>query len=361
LEFIFIILRDYAPAPAPAPAAPLRSSLHNKRGLPPPPIPLPTLGNPTVVRINTANISTFNAAVNPVAPAPLVTPPAPVGGNSDIEEGEEEGQRAVGQKEKRVTKKFTLWNFVDRIDGSYAYCKCGCLENDGSSRKKYYVNNSGNITPHLEKYHPNIYSLYSNCLNNVGNYNELIDSINALDFEAQRKTKKRKKDIDLFFEKAGKMDKAITNELRLMLWAITNGISRNALNDPLFDSYLLGVGSSIAPNRHTMHDRHLPILDNLITDDMIEQLKNVQSVSLSSDGWRDRARRDWINVVVTWCDASLENSKRWSIFNVEPDLIFLPTSATSESIAYLINSALDNVVLSLSICLFSNDCPNVIV
>lgn len=298
--------------------------------------------------LNTGTITAATAAAPVLAESEVLD--AEVGGEAgaDDEVIVEEDVVEGNGKRTRKTRKFTLWNFVDRIDASYAYCKCGCLDTDGVERKKYFAANTGCVKRHVEKVHPQLYSLFSNCQNNLGNYNELIDTIARLDGEAVQKAGKRRRQSDQFFTKGLKLDKAVTNELRLVLWAVVNGISRNALNDPLFDSYLRGLGCQAAPNRHTLQEQHLPVLDQMVTETMREQLQKVQCVSLSSDGWRDRARRDWINIVVTWCEASQSNPKKWEIYSIEPELIFLPSSATADSIAFLINSALDTVVRSLS-------------
>jgi hypothetical protein len=302
------------------------------------------------VQFHVQHLAQVNLAPAPVAAAPLLVAPVPEVENAGVEE--EGGEAAVVEvdvvgangKRTRETRKFTLWNFVDRIDANFAYCKCGCLENDGASRKKFSAPNTGLVRRHVEKLHPRLYSLFSNCQNNLGNYNELITAIAALDGAAVEKVAKRRRHSDQFFIKSSKLDRAAATDLRLVLWAVANGISRNALNDTLFDSYLKSLGCDIPPNRQTLQERHLPVLDDLVTSSMIDQLKSVLSVSTSSDGWRDRARRDWINVVVTWCDVSATDPKKWEIYSIEPDLIFLPSSATADTIAYLINNALDSVV-----------------
>jgi hypothetical protein len=181
-------------------------------------------------------------------------------------------------------------------------------------------------------------------MNNTDNVNGLKEHIDARYADSLAYTnKKRKKQGKLEF-KAVKLDKAVVSELRLMLWAVSNGISRNSLNDPLFDDFMKSLGTHLAPNRHTLQDEHLFVLDQLVLESIREKLKGVPCVSISSDGWRDNSRRDWINVVITWCGESPEK-KTWKIFCVEPDLIFLPTSATAEAIAYLINQSVDSIVL----------------
>jgi hypothetical protein len=322
---------------------------------------LPIPGSPV---INAGIIQQLNIApVQPpilFAPAPVLAllPVPPVPGHTvalpaavQIDEGiededivEEVDEVDGNGKRSRKTRKFTFWNFVEKIDATNSYCKCGCLDSDGLSRKKYSTPFSGAIKRHVEKIHPQLYSLFLNCKQNRGNINELTESIAKLDGESVAKAAKRRRRSDSFFSKAVGLEMAVTSDLRLLLWAVTNGISRNALNDPLFDAYLKSLGSQLASNRHTLQDQYLPALDDLVVDTMSSELKEVKCIALSSDGWRDRARRDWINIVLSWISTSRLNLKKWEIFSVEPDLIYLPSSATADTIAYLINDSLESVV-----------------
>ncbi len=149
-----------------------------------------------------------------------------------------------------------------------------------------------------------------------------------------------------FWNKAVGLDNQTSSELRLLMWAVSCGISRNALNDPIFDSYLKSLGKTPAPNRHALQAQALPVLDSLVGESWQNDLKGALCVSVSSDGWRDQRRRNWINAIIQWCEASKRDpNNEWSIFVVEPDIIPLSTSATAETLAYLLGSVLEKFVL----------------
>lgn len=243
----------------------------------------------------------------------------------------------------RKSRNFSYWNFVERIDTTNAYCCCGCVETNGMIRKKYSFPHTGHVRKHIEKVHKDFYDLFQKIKNNQANLNELIEKIASANSKALNSTEKRRRLSGSFMTKASKLDQNVTGNLRLTMWAVASGISRNALNDPLFDAYLSSIGVIAAPNRHAIQDTYLPELDNLVMESIHADLADVKCVSLSSDGWRDLARRDWINVVITFIKS--DPKLPWKIVNIEPDLIFLPTSATGDTIAYLINGTLENIVI----------------
>ncbi len=198
-------------------------------------------------------------------------------------------------KRTRKTRKLTNWSFVDRIDNNSSYCKCGCLDADGFDRKKLVTPTSGAITPHVKKKHPELWSMKTQLKINRGNLNQLLEKIEELNGGAVAKAKRQRRGSQKFWLKSIDLEPKVISELKLLLWSISNGISRNAINDPLFDSYIRSLGAEVAPNRHTLQSQHLPILDELVRYSYLEDLKEIPSVALSSDGWRDRHRRDWIN------------------------------------------------------------------
>jgi hypothetical protein len=122
-----------------------------------------------------------------------------------------------------------------------------------------------------------------------------------------------------------------------------NGISRAAINDPLFDAFLRTLGAPVTSNRHFIQDRYIPMLDDFVVADIKSRLSLVPCVSISSDGWRDRRRRDFINVVLSWCD-NISNS-HWGIQVVEPDLIQVPSDTSAVSLESLLNDSLEFIVL----------------
>ena len=282
-----------------------------------------------------------------------MVPPAPIQDvemagvdedDDDSEIVEEATVEAPGGKRTRTTRKFTLWNFVSRIDATNSFCKCGCLDNDGIERKKYFTGSTGNIKRHVAKLHPTLLTMFEDIKTHRGNITQLLEKIEELDGNAIGKAAKKRRNSDRFWTKALDIGPAVVADLRLLMWSIANGISRNSLNDILFDAYLKSIGAQAATNRHTLQEQHLPILDQLVRDSHISDLKDIMSAAISSDGWRDKHRRDFINVVIAFIKCH-ETKKLWLIKVVEPDLIFLPTSATADTIAYLINNVLNEVVL----------------
>jgi hypothetical protein len=273
----------------------------------------------------------------------------------EIELDDEEVEVGAGPKRARITRKFTFWNFVDKIPGSTdSFCKCGCLDDGGVLRLRYATPNTGAVRRHVEKHHKSLFTKFEACIAKRGNLNELLEDIERLNGEATEKATKRRRKSDSFWARSTKLEKDVASNLRLLAWSISCGVSRNALNDILFDAYHKSLGCQPPSNRHLIQDSYLPAFDELVRASMVEDLKNVPCVSLSSDGWRDKARRDWINVVVQWIGDSKKFPKKWDIKVVEPDLIFLPSSATADTIAYLINGSLELFVLlfgySLNLC-----------
>lgn len=68
---------------------------------------------------------------------------------------------------------------------------------------------------------------------------------------------------------------------------------------------------------------YLPQPDRLLIHHVTDRLRKVRSVSLSSDGWRDRSRRNWIELGVTWM-ATADDESAWTIEVVDIDIIHLP-------------------------------------
>jgi hypothetical protein len=182
------------------------------------------------------------------------------------------------------------------------------------------------------------------CQNNRGDFNEMLDAIQKMNDKAIARAKVMRDKNTNFWNKAVGLDNQTSSEIRLLMWAVSCGISRNALNDPLFDSYLKSLGKSPAANRHTLQSQALPVLDSLVGTSWQNDLKGVLCVSISSDGWRDQLRRNWINLVVQWCESAKSDPSKWAIYVVEPDLIPLSTSATAEALAYLLSGVLEKFV-----------------
>ena len=151
--------------------------------------------------------------------------------------------------------------------------------------------------------------------------NELIDLIEREDTAAKNKGSKRIKANDTFWSKAVNLDKSVISYFFLLMWAIANGISRSSINDPLFDAFLKSIGTEPASNRQILQSQHLVAIDVRVG---INDSKSAMSVALASNGWRYRARHDWINVVICFIVNSVSKEPKWEIRVIEPDLIFLP-------------------------------------
>lgn len=263
-------------------------------------------------------------------------------GGEEVEVEAEVEVDVVESNGKRTTRKITQWIFAERHeDGKHVYCKLGCLSDDGLSKKAYVAHTTSHVIRHCATHHKDLQDAFVRCCNTKAGINELLDSVNATDLDTSEKLRKRRKKSDSIWGKAVKMPNAVASDLHLLLWAVKNGISRNALNDKLFDSYVRSLGAITPANRHDLQAQHLPLLDELVRDTMVAALKDVQCISLSSDGWKDRARRDWINLVIVWIS---ETPGLWQINCIEPDLIHVPVSATSATISYLIDESLSHIV-----------------
>jgi len=308
--------------------------------LPPPPRPHSLPDPPLALR----NTSTKQGPIAGLAAA--VVPVVPEEKAAEIEIFEEI-ECANGKKARR-TRKLTYWIFVERHeDGVHAYCKLGCIDDDGVNKRMFSAPNSSAVIRHCRTFHKAMCTRFEECCATGGNIKKLLASIDKIDFDTQEKLTKRRKRSQSLFAKSLKMEAAVASDLRLLMWAVKNGISRHALNDELFDDYIRSLGSITPANRHDLQDQHLPVLDLLVRQSMAANLKGAHCVSLSSDGWRDSARRDWINLVVVWISNAPTESPMWQINCVEPDLIHVPINATAMNISYLINESLEPLVLIL--------------
>ena len=149
----------------------------------------------------------------------------------------------------------------------------------------------------------------------------------------------------MFFKKlADGFETSERASLLLMMWCSVNGIPRLATNCPLFDAYHKQLGASPPQNRHSLQSQYLPMLDELVVNDMKSRLAKVPAVNLSSDGWRSFNRQDFIDVGIYWIDDDPDAHARWRINVLHPDLIPLPSSATSEAIQTLVAQTVESFV-----------------
>lgn len=129
----------------------------------------------------------------------------------------------------------------------------------------------------------------------------------------------------------------------LLCWSIANGISRNSLNDAIFDYFLRLAGTSASPNRHDMQALYLPQLDLFVKREILQRLKTVRSVAVSSDGWRDSVRRNWLDLGIAWV-SEVDGGTRWQIDVVDADLINLPSEISGDIIETVVRESIDEFV-----------------
>lgn len=259
----------------------------------------------------------------------------------------EEGPEDAPPPQNRQARRHTLWMFVRdpaeaaqagvSIVDPYVLCRVGCKNKAVAGR-------------HLRSFHGSLLESFNRCKNGLSNWNELEETIANFETDVLEKVKKARRLSDSFWKKVdrsvpGAMDRDAVAQLLLLLWAVSNGIPRFALNDPILDAYHRHVGASPPSNRHTLQAEYLPILDNLVIRGYVQRLKGVASVSLLADGWRDLVRRDWLDAGVQWVEETVKDSQTtWSLQVVHLDLIFVPTSATSAAIHDLIATSVDDFV-----------------
>lgn len=251
-------------------------------------------------------------------------------------------------KKRRTTRKLTGWIFVDMHDktriGGMAFCKLGCLSKQGSDRLSYSATDTGAVARHMKAKHPDLWKDFEACKNDEDSVNRLTRQVEAQNDKILSTIAKKLALNNTFWANASDgLDTRVRNSLTLLMWAVSNGVSRICLNCPLFDAFLRGIGGQTAPNRHELHNVYLPVLDGLVLTEMERQLRGVDSVSLSADGWKDRKRREFISVTLYWVTEASDR-KRWQISLVHADLIHLPGSATGETISELVSSAVESFV-----------------
>jgi hypothetical protein len=285
------------------------------------------------------------------AQAPEPQPAEPVQG-ADVEEED------TAPPQNRQARRNSLWMFVlDPTEAAlrgvtiaepYVLCRLGCKNKNGSGQLSFSAPSTGLVSRHLRTYHAPLLERFKACKKKGASWNDLEETIASLDEETVEKFKKARRQSDSFWKKSdpsGVMDGEAVGQLLLLLWSVSNGVSRLALNDPILDAYHKHIGATPPSNRHTLQDQYLPILDQLVVRNYVTRLKKAASVCLMADGWRDLVRRDWIDAGVQWIEEIADGSVvSWGIAVVHLDLIFVPGSATSEAIHDLIANSVDEFV-----------------
>ena len=102
------------------------------------------------------------------------------------------------------------------------------------------------------------------------------------------------------------------------------------------------IGANVPPNRHDLQASYLLQLDRLVVLEIRRQLSTVNSVSVLSDGWRDRVRRNWLDLGIAW--VSDLHPTRWVIETVDADLIPIVGASTGNTIETLVRESVEEFV-----------------
>lgn len=244
-------------------------------------------------------------------------------------------------KRSRNTKNRTYAMFVhtkQTDENPYVTCRCGCISASGDAPLSYHGQVIGR---HVRTHHPELHKEFKSAKKGEHNFNELEAKIRALDEEAQTSMKTRRMTIDNFFTKKHEAFDHVTRaNLLLLMWACANSIPRFVMDCPLFDAMYRQLGCNPGPNRHEIQSKYLPQLDRLVVNDFRLRLKNAKVVSLSADGYRDRVRRDWIDVSICY----VESGAKWTIEVLHPDIVLITQSATADTIELLVSEMVQDWV-----------------
>src|SRR5262249_9084516 len=85
-----------------------------------------------------------------------------------------------------------------------------------------------------------------------------------------------------------------------------------------------------------------PSLDLLVKREIKARLMKVRSVSVTSDGWRDRVKRNWLDLGIAWI---VETNAKWEIEVVfDVDLILLPGESTGDVLETAVRESVEEFV-----------------
>jgi hypothetical protein len=249
---------------------------------------------------------------------------------------------AQAAKRRRLTRKLSVWFAVVRHEGSaLVECRLGCLANNRAGLLVYSAPNVSAVKRHLGSKHPTFYEKFQQARNNQHSSSQLEEEVAAAQSAALAKVAQIQTSKEKFFRRTLELPVKTRHDLRLLLWSLANGVPRVALNCPLFDGFLRDVGSTAAPNRHDLQQEYLPQLDSLVQRFVLNSLKGVRSVAVSSDGWRDVTRRDWLDLGVAWVSDGASQKSPWEVIVVDLDLIPIPGSSTGDNLETLVRESLE--------------------
>lgn len=252
---------------------------------------------------------------------------------------------------KRISRRRTFRIFTEpekQNNDSSSFCKLGCISDSTGDRLVYATPTTGAIKRHVSRHHALFLNQYLECKNHLDNFNKLLAAVESIDKATVAKiARKRQSTAQLYKSVTPGLENKARSELLLELWAVANNISRFALNDPIFDTFLRSVGADVSPNRHTLQERHLVVLDNVVLADIKARLAKTKAVSVSSDGWRDLTRKNWLDLNVYWTSDGVTSDGRpkWILESEDVALLFVSGAINGDVIESLIRSELNDLVL----------------
>jgi hypothetical protein len=212
--------------------------------------------------------SHYKLAHAPAAGAPVALPgvDAEADGRAAEGQGDAEEEEAEEAWAERVTRKRTYWMFADEgdndIPAGVLYCSLGCLTPDLSRRLSYSAPNTSAISRHVKSKHPDFFHQYQKAGALEANWNEIEARVAQAKSATLQKLAKKRRTNDTFMRQwADGHHRQLRAGLTLLLWGISHGISRAALNCQLLDSYHHQLGAVVPKNRHLYRDMYLPQLD----------------------------------------------------------------------------------------------------
>lgn len=255
-----------------------------------------------------------------------------------------EAAEAVAEPEpaNKKARKQTVFIFVEPVPGkqNYHYCLLGCLSADHKSRFSYSCTSTDHPRRHVEAKHPEIAKKFQLCQQGNSNWNELLKMIEDLNKKSLGTLERLNKNTLKYYAKIESgLAPRVRSELILVAWATANGIAKSSLNDPLFDMYLNSVGANATSNRHDLQSQYMEALNGLVVKLMVKTLEEIPSVSISHDGWKDLAKRNWIDLAVQYMTG--KGTDVWNIEVFDLDIIPLPASSTGDNLETLLRESLD--------------------
>lgn len=269
-----------------------------------------------------------------------------------------DGEEPAGpaQKKARTARKLTANIFVEKIENhpkSHCYCKVGCLNDSLTGLFEYAVTSTATIERHCKAKHSALLDVFYAARDGQRSQVELEDLIAKAHQKAQATLDKHSKTSAKFYKQVERLPMKTRSDLVGLAWAICNGVSRNALNHPLLDKSLASRGAQPFPNRHDLENAYLPMLDLAVTRVIRKKLSLIDAVSTSTDGWKDLAKRYWLDVGLAWTDIS--SNIEWKLEVIDLDLVQLLTNSTADVVETLILESISSFV-RLNFCLNSSLC-----